>query len=261
MSALIRKRRTLHLPITLSVVLMVLNIALMVLWIIFLAKSYQYIALTIGTVLFSLVLVGLTMYLVLSIKSVRLHQRQVNFVDSVTHELKSPIAAVRLYLDTLQMRQGTLTLDQRVEFYQVMEAELVRLEGLINQLLEVGRLERIGLESDPEDVELRPLIARCAKAACTHHKCDEDAVFHFDIEPAVVHARSMIMEMIFGNLLDNAVKYSGRPAKVDVQVRVRHRRVVTRIADNGPGVPFHQRKKIFDLFYRGGNELERTRKG
>src|SRR5690606_33495712 len=69
------------------------------------------------------------------------------------------------------------------------------------------------------------------------------------------------LEMIFGNLLDNAVKYSGRPAKVDVQVRVSHRRVVTRVADNGPGVPPHQRKKIFDLFYRGGNELERTRKG
>ena len=73
----------------------------MVCWIVFLAKSFQYTALTIGTVLFALVLVGLTLYLVLSIKSIRLHQRQVNFVDSVTHELKSPIAAVRLYLDTL----------------------------------------------------------------------------------------------------------------------------------------------------------------
>ena len=101
MSVLIRKRRTLHLPITLSVLLMGLNIALMVCWIVFLAKSFQYTALTIGTVLFALVLVGLTLYLVLSIKSIRLHQRQVNFVDSVTHELKSPIAAVRLYLDTL----------------------------------------------------------------------------------------------------------------------------------------------------------------
>lgn len=261
MSVLIRKRRTLHLPITLSVVLMVLNIALMIFWIVFLAKSYQYIALTIGTVLFSLVLIGLTMYLVLSIKSVRLHQRQVNFVDSVTHELKSPIAAVRLYLDTLQMRQETLSSAQRAECYQVMESELVRLEGLINQLLEVGRLERIGQESDPEDVALTPLLERCAKAACTHHKCQLDDVFQFDVEPAIVHGRQMVIEMIFGNLLDNAVKYSGRPAKVDVQVRVQYRRVVTRIADNGIGVPADQRKKIFDLFYRGGNELERTRKG
>jgi signal transduction histidine kinase len=71
----------------------------------------------------------------------------------------------------------------------------------------------------------------------------------------------MVLEMMFGNLLDNAVKYGGRPPKIDVQVRVRQRRVIVRVADNGPGVPRDQRKKIFDLFYRGGNELERTRKG
>lgn len=261
MPTLIRKRRTLHLPVTLSVILMGLNIALMVCWIVFLAKSFQFVALTIGTVLFALVLIGLTMYLVLSIKSIRLHQRQVNFVDSVTHELKSPIAAVRLYLDTLKMREGTLSAPQRAECYGVMESELERLERLINQLLEVGRLERIGQESDPEDVELTPLLERCARAACTHHKADEAEAFHFDIEPAVIHARPMVLDMIFGNLLDNAVKYSGSPPRVDVQVRVRHRRVVVRIADNGPGVPHDQRTKIFDLFYRGGNELERTRKG
>jgi signal transduction histidine kinase len=159
------------------------------------------------------------------------------------------------------MRQETLSAAQRAECYGVMAAELDRLERLINQLLEVGRLERIGQESDPEDVALSPLLARCAKAAATHHKCDEAEVFRFDVEPAVLHARPMVLEMIFGNLLDNAVKYAGRPAKVDVQVRVRHRRVVVRVADNGPGVPPDQRKKIFDLFYRGGNELERTRKG
>ncbi len=261
MSVLIRKRRTLHLPITLSVVLMGLNIALMVCWIIFLAKSFQYTALTIGTVLFALVLVGLTIYLVLSIKSIRLHQRQVNFVDSVTHELKSPIAAVRLYLDTLRLRQGTLDAAQKAECYDVMEAELTRLEMLINQLLEVGRLERLGLESDPEDVTLAPLIQRSIRAACNHHKVMEEDTFDVDVEPAIVHARQMVLEMVFGNLIDNAVKYAGNPPKVDVQVRVRHRKVVVRIADNGPGVPADQRKKIFDLFYRGGNELERTRKG
>ncbi len=261
MPALIRKRRTLHLPVTLSVTLMSLNIALMVCWIVFLSKSYQYTALTIGTVLFALVLVGSTIYLILTIKSIRLHQRQVNFVDSVTHELKSPIAAVRLYLDTLKLREATLSIAQRAECYGVMEAELIRLERLINQLLEVGRLERIGQENDPEDVTVVPLLERCATAACTHQKVSAEDVFHFDVVPAVIHARPMVLDMIFGNLLDNAVKYAARPPRVDVQVRVRHRRVIVRVSDNGPGVPLDQRKKIFDLFYRGGNELERARKG
>ena len=220
MPPLIRKRRTLHLPVTLSVVLMGLNVALMVCWIVFLAKSFQYTALTIGTVLFSIILVGLTLYLILSIKSIRLHQRQVNFIDSVTHELKSPIAAVRLYLDTLRLRVETLTVAQRTECHQVMGTELDRLETLINQLLEVGRLERIGQESDPEDVALQPLLARCGKNACMHHKRDAEDVFQFDVEPLVVHARPMVLEMMFGNLLDNAVKYAGDPPRVDVQARV-----------------------------------------
>ena len=259
---LIRKKRTLHLPITLSVLLMGLNIALMVCWIVFLAKSYQYTALTIGTVLFSLVLVGLTLYLVLSIKSIRLHHRQVNFVDSVTHELKSPIAAVRLYLDTLRMRADVLSVAQRDDCYETMERELTRLEGLINQLLEVGRLERIGLESDPEEVKLRPLLDRCAKNAAAHQQVDPEEVFHFEGDDVILHARPMVLDMVFGNLLENAIKYGGEPPRVEVQVRSRVRgQVVVRIADNGPGVPADQRKKIFDLFYRGGNELERTRKG
>lgn len=261
MAVLIRKRRTLHLPITVSIALMGLNIALMVCWIVFLAKSYQYTALTIGTVLFSLVLIGLTIWLVLIIKSHRLHQRQVNFVDSVTHELKSPIAAVRLYLDTLKIRNEILTAGQRDECYLTMESELNRLEVLINQLLEVGRLERLGQERDPEDVPLTPLLERCATNVCTHRGLELAEVFAFDLQPALLHARPMIVEMVFGNLLDNAVKYAGSPPRVEVDVRVRQERVVVRVADNGLGVPTDQRKKIFDLFYRSGNELERKSTG
>ena len=260
MSAYFRKRRTLHWPITLSVVLMTLNIALMVCWIMLLAHLESWTGLTIGTVVFSLILVGLTIYLVLSIKEFRLHQRQVNFVDSVTHELKSPIATLKLYLETLQMRH--VDEGQRAEFYNVMEAELQRLDRLISQLLEVGRLDAIGQESEAEDIELGPLLRRCAQRACVHHKCADDDVFSFDLEPAVIHGRRMVLEMIFGNLLDNAIKYAAQSPVVDVQVRVKDRgRVVTRIYDNGDGVPAGAGKKIFKIFYRSGNELERTQKG
>ncbi|QDT66860.1 sensor histidine kinase [Calycomorphotria hydatis] len=260
MATLLRKSRTLHLPITLNVTLMVLNIALMVCWIIILAQGAQWSALTVGTVLFGLILVGLTIYLVLSIKAIRLHRRQINFVDSVTHELKSPIAALRLYLETLQMR-STLETEQREEFYSVMGRELNRLEELINQLLEVGRLEQLGVSDSPEDVEITPLLEECALKACHHHQVDLESVFKFDVEPAVLTSRPILLEMVFGNLLDNAVKYGGDPPIVEVEVRAHRNRIITRIADNGKGVPPEQRKKIFDLFYRGGNELERTRKG
>jgi len=260
MASYFRKRRSLHLPITLSVALMVVNVTLMVCWIVLLAQRRSWSALTIGTIAFALMLVGLTVYLVLSIKEIRLHQRQANFVDSVTHELKTPIAALQLYLETLQMRE--LKDGQRSEFYGVMENELHRLDHLINQLLEVARLDAIGHQSEPEDIALEPLLQRCAQNACAHHKCDGETVFSFDIEPAVINARRLLLEMIFGNLLDNAVKYAADQPTVDVQVRVRNRgRVVTRIIDNGEGVPPHMSKKIFKMFYRGGSELERKKKG
>ena len=255
-----RARSRLRLPITWGVLLITANIALLVVWIVLLVRQYWWGALTIGSVAFALMLTGLGVYMFLTIKAVRLNQRQANFVDSVTHELKSPIASLRLYLQTLQMR--ALDEQRRAEFYEVMERELMRLDNLINHLLEVGRLDAIGHDSHPEDVAMEPLLRRCAEAASAHHKRDPETAFRFDCEAAVVHARPLVLEMIFGNLLDNALKYGGDTPQVDVQVRMRGRnRVVTRVIDNGPGIPPEIRKKIFHIFYRGGNELERRQKG
>ena len=254
-----RQRSNYQWPITLSVVLIGLNVALMVCWIVIFAQSRAWNALTIGTIAFALILVGLTFYLILTLKEIRVNRRQANFVDSVTHELKTPIASIRLYLETLQIRQ--LADSQRAEFYGIMERELVRLDELINHLLEVGRLDAIGQQSEPEDVELGPLLRRCAEAASARHG-REAGVFSFDVEPAVIPARRMVLEMIFGNLLDNALKYGGALPHVEIDVRVRDRgQIVTRIADNGAGVPSELRRKIFRIFFRGGNELERRHKG
>ncbi len=198
-----------HLPVTLSVVLLTLNVGLMVAWIVILSGTFQYTALTVGTVLFALVLVGSTAYLVLSIKAVRLHARQVNFVDSVTHELKTPLAAAKLYLETLQLRPD-MPERKRTECLEIMAAELNRLEDLITQLLEVGRLERLGTGVEVEDVDLAPLLRRAMTAAAAHHKQDPEAVFTADLPAVIVPARRMILETIFGNLIDNAVKYGGR---------------------------------------------------
>lgn len=254
-----RKRRWLHLPITINVTLMVLNIALMVCWIVLLARFRTWSMLTIGTIIFALSLVGLAFYLVISIRTWRLQLQQQNFVDSVTHELKTPIASLRLYLETLQMRE--MSAEQRGNFYSTMERELKRLDHLISQLLEVGRLDAIDQHSEPEDIALEPLLRNCASAASAHQNCEPESI-HFDIQPAVIHGRRIVLEMIFGNLIDNALKYAGSPPRVEVEVRTKSDgRIVTRIADNGAGVPPHLRKKIFNLFYRGGNELERRQQG
>ena len=256
----LRTRTRLRLPITLSVVLMTLNVALMVCWIILLARSTGWGALILGVIVFTLILVGLSFYLFMIIKEVRLNQRQANFVDSVTHELKSPIASLKLYLETLEMR--TVTDEKRAQFYHVMGEELDRLDHLITQLLEVGRLDAIGAQSEPEDIPLEMMLHKCGVAACAHHKRDESATITYDLQPAIIHARPLVVETIFRNLMDNAIKYAGDPPSVEVQIRVTDRgRVQTRIADNGDGVPPELRKRIFGLFFRGGSELTRRQKG
>ncbi|MAT15004.1 MAG: histidine kinase [Planctomyces sp.] len=232
----------------------------MVFWIVILARQSAITLLTLGTVLFALILIGLTFYLFLTIKEVRLRKQQSNFVDSVTHELKTPIASLRLYLETLQMRD--LDADRREEFYKTMSSELERLDQLISQLLEVAGLDAIGQHHEPEEVELLPLLKKCAVSAAAHHKKDVDAVFEFEGPAVFLQTRRLILEMIFGNLLDNAIKYGGTPPWVKVEIQLRPRgRIVTRIVDNGQGVPYEQRAKIFRIFYRGENELTRKQKG
>lgn len=260
MSSWLRTRTTLRLPITLGVVLMTLNVAMLIGWIVMQVQASGWGALIVGVIIFALILVGLSFYLFLMIKEVRLNQRQANFVDSVTHELKSPIASLKLYLETLEMRP--VSDEQRAKFYRVMDQELERLDHLITQLLEVGRIDAIGEQSDPENILVDSMLRRCGGAACAHHKRDEVETVSYDIQPAVLYARPLVVETVFRNLMDNAIKYAGDPPKVEVSVRVTERgRVVTRIADNGDGVPPELRKRIFGMFFRAGSELTRRQKG
>lgn len=260
MAGLARKRRTLHWPITISVSLMMLNVALMVGWIVLAVHIREWNVLTIGAIAFALILVGLTFYMVLTIKEVRVSRQQSNFVDSVTHELKSPLSSLRLYLETMQLR--TLDEEQRQEFYGVMEAELSRLDNLINHLLEVGRLDALGQHHATEDISVDELLRRCGQQACTQQNVEEAVAITYEIPAAVFRGRRIVLEMVFTNLIDNALKYGGSPPEVIVRVAVKSRkRVMVQIIDNGAGVAAKDRRRIFQIFFRGGDELERTRRG
>lgn len=255
-----RQRRHLKLPIWSSVVLSTLNITLMVVLIVLLARQSAWLSLVLGAIAMAISLFGISFYSFLTIKEIQLNRRQANFVDSVTHELKTPIAALRLYLDTLLMRD--LGPEDRQEFYGTMETELERLDALINQLLEVGRLDEIGSQADPEHVDLLSLLQAAAELSCKRHKHNPEDVFEFDVAPVALHTRRMLLEMIFGNLIDNAVKYGGDPPQIRVSAKPRGwDRVAIRVQDNGKGIPESQRRKVFQLFFRGSDELQRTRKG
>lgn len=239
---------------------MALNVTLMVCWIVLLAQRARWTAMTVGILAFTLILAGLSAWLILTLKEIGLNNRQANFVDSVTHELKSPIAALQLYLETLRMRN--LDSAKREEFHAIMAQELQRLDQLINQLLEVSRLDAIGENTEPEDVFLPELLRNVAEATCGARNLQFEDVFTIEGAPLTLHARQIVLELIFSNLLSNAVKYGGDPPEVKVElIPYGAHRARVRITNNGYGVPHEDRKKVFQLFYRGGNELQRRRTG
>jgi signal transduction histidine kinase len=134
--------------------------------------------------------------------------------------------------------------------------DLERLDSLINHLLDAARIGREPAETPPEDVELSQLLGSIARASCQQYHLSDDAV-ELRSPPVTMTARPTDLEMIFRNLIDNALKYSGPQPKVEVNVTSNNGRVTTRIADNGPGIPINLRRKIFGRFVRLGSELER----
>jgi two-component system phosphate regulon sensor histidine kinase PhoR len=253
------KRSSFKWPIILGTTLLVLLVALLVFWIIGQVNTQQYVLLTIGVIFFALVIAGVTLYLILAIKEVRLTRRQANFIDAVTHELKSPLASLKLYLQTMTMRE--VEPEQRRQFHGYMLEDVQRLDALIDDLLEAAKLDHRQRDEPTEELDPLPLVKRCLDAVVRRYELAEEQIRIYSV-PCVVRGRSHDLEMIFSNLLDNAAKYGGSPPQIVISIQLRGRgRVIVRISDNGQGVPSDMRRKIFLRFERGGSELERRTKG
>jgi signal transduction histidine kinase len=251
--------RSLGWPITLGVVMIVLLVVITIVWVVVTGNIRSWGVLTGGTILLGLVLVGVVFYLQLSIKEIRLNQRQLNFMDSVTHELKSPIASLKLCVQTLSRRQ--VTQQEEADFHRFMLEDLDRLDRLINQILDAARLDHAPASQPVEDVPLAPLIEKVAESTCLQYRMPRETI-RTQIAPALVRGRSIDVEMLFRNLIDNALKFSGEQAQVEVVSSIDGAgRIVTRVVDNGPGIPANLRRKIFGRFVRLGSELERSQSG
>jgi len=256
------------LPITLAVVMIVLVVVLIVGWVLLAvfaaiadpsSGSLYWTLLSVGTTFLVFLLVGVVMYLVLSIKAINLSRRQSNFIDAVTHELKSPIAALKLYLQTLHRRE--MSVDEKADFYQSMLEDVERLDRLINQVLDAGRLDQARVDRDVEDVDLAALLRECVEIACLRYRVPAQCA-RFDLQPCVVRGRRVDLQMLLGNLIDNAVKYAGNEPEVEVSLQVTpDYRAIVRVGDNGRGIPPALRRKIFGRFERLGLELTRDKPG
>jgi signal transduction histidine kinase len=261
-------RRSLKLPILLGVLMIVMLIVLTVGWVLLNVSSavqstghssLYWVLLTAGSLVSALLLTGTILYLVLSIKAINLTRRQSNFIDSVTHELKSPIASMKLYLQTMTRRQ--VSAEEQSNFHRFMLEDLERLDRLINQMLDAGRLDLERPDDTLEDVDLTALLKNCGEGVCGIYRVPKECV-KMDLQPCTIRGRKMDLEIVFRNLIDNAVKYAGQPPKVEVVLRFEpNSAVVVQVSDNGRGIPHHLRRKIFGRFVRLGLELEREKPG
>ncbi|MFW6114620.1 MAG: sensor histidine kinase [bacterium] len=215
--------------------------------------------LSVGSLFFAFMLVGIVMYLALSVETINLNRRQSNFIDSVTHELKSPLTSLKLYLQTLGRRQ--VSEREQADFVRFMLDDVERLDVLINHLLDAARLEHRVEEEDVENIDVARNLRHCVEIVCARYRLPTDIV-ELNVEPCIVRARAVDLDLVFRNLIDNAIKYASGDPKVEVSARrEREDQCIIRISDNGQGIPPALRRKVFGRFFRRGDELEREAKG
>jgi two-component system sensor histidine kinase SenX3 len=200
-------------------------------------------------------LAGLCTWLLQEMSS---NQRQRAFLDAVTHEMKTPLASFRLYLDTLQRHDPPP--EQRREFIDRMGEDLDRLDRTVAQVLDAARAEQSGRSLIRQRVELENLLGGCIREVSALHRLDEGAILLLPSEGnSAVRGDAAELQLIFNNLLENAVKYSDNPVKVRVKIEANgDNRVRVEIADSGIGIPPRELRKIFRRFYRTGRDVQRT---
>lgn len=210
-----------------------------------------------GLVFFAILLFGLWKIRSSIIKELQLSRRQNNFLLSVTHELKTPLAANKLYLQTIQKR--TLEETQQKDLLQKAILENERLEYIIDNILNASRLENNVLRPIKSKKNLSEFIISIVDR---YHKRFQSDFMVKNIEEKIITSYdAFFIETILNNLIENALKYGGENNEIEVYLFKKESNIIFGVRDKGPGIPKEIRKQIFDKFYRAGNEETRMQKG
>jgi signal transduction histidine kinase len=247
---LTRRRGAIAFFITLGVCLTILAIVLNVTWV---HINGRRIALDVlGFIFFAILIAGVVLNTVFLVREIRRNERQDSFLNAVTHELKTPIASVRLYLDTLQRHPGDE--NQRQRFYAIMRSDTDRLLATVEQVLKAGELGQRERVQQRQRIELSGLVAECVAVTLDRHHLPASAIHLEDVPGDVrlfVSANPEDLRTAVLNLLDNAVKYSPQGVNVRCRLSIDHYTwAVLSITDNGLGIQPHDLRRIFKRFYR-----------
>ena len=264
-----RIRSSISTPITLGVITVLLSIALLVGWSFLLGQKIMRSAdiavdvwlLVLGALSFVLIITVLVLFVISLARGIIEVRKQDTFIDSVTHELKSPLASLQLCLDTLG-REG-LESDAREKLRTMMLDDVDRLRAFIDDVLEANRLSyaRPGMVN-LSDVSLLELTRECADSVRQRYKLAPEEVV-IDVQPdLVVTTDRAALEIVVKNLIDNAAKYSSRPARVEIRgERDPEGKVLLEVSDQGIGIDRKNLKRVFHRFYRVEDQEVRERRG
>jgi signal transduction histidine kinase len=205
-----------------------------------------------GIIFFGAIITGLVLNTIFLVREIRRNEQHDSFINAVTHELKTPIASIRLYLETLQRREVDEA--RRREFYQLMLVDTERLMGTVEQVLKAGAVAQRKASGHRTAVDFDSLVKECVELGRTRHHIPPEKLRyeeHKNGRPASVVGDPDELRTAVSNLIDNAVKYS--PDGVDITVELDspdRELLVLRVHDHGVGIPQDELKRIFKRFYR-----------
>jgi signal transduction histidine kinase len=246
--------------VTFCVCLVAFAVALNVGWVVLTLR--EVVPLLLGSLVFAAIITGLILNTTFLVREIRRNEQHDAFVNSVTHELKTPVTSIRLHLETLQARGGSVDEAKRREFYDVMLQDSDRLMHLIDQVLSAGRKGR--LPQQQVRLDLRALADECITITKSQRHLAPESVqlIAGSDDPVEVMGDPDHLKGAVLNLLDNAVKYSREDLHVEVEVgKNENDFAVVSVRDRGIGIPPSETKRIFGRFYRTPWALTQRVKG
>ena len=250
---IISRQKAIYFFLSLGVCLAALAIAVGSGWIIL--NWREGIRVFLGIIFFGAIAAGLVLNTIFLIREIRRNEQHDSFINAVTHELKTPIASIQLYLQTLQRRE--IPEAQRRQFYQVMQVDTERLLHTVEQVLKAGEAAQKKSPAQRLPVEFNTLVLECIELARVRHHLQpadleyREAASLQNGDGARVLGDPEELRTAISNLLDNAVKYSPDGVHISVDLEAPDEdRVVLRVRDQGVGIPEQELKRIFKRFYR-----------
>jgi signal transduction histidine kinase len=242
-----------------GICLVAIAVALNVGWLVI--NWQRWVLAVLGLILFLVIIAGLVLNTIFLVREIRRNEQHDSFINAVTHELKTPVASIRLYLQTLQTRE--LDDAKRREFYQIMLEDSDRLLQTIEQVLRAGSTQSKFRRIAQARVDLGEIARECVMLARSRFRLPDEAMT-FEPRtnaPAIVIGDADELKAAVWNLIDNAVKYSVSSPSVSVTLdeTADHSRYALKVADRGAGISPNELKRVFRRFYRIHGMTVRTK--